>query len=231
MKVALLGAPGAGKTRFANKLASRLNEQNDFRTPWKTIDGYVPKLAKRVGHPFGPIFNRLAFPCQVQVVAERWTLEDEALRRGYNTITCGTIYESVIYASAQAIPIPYLGDERMIVEESLIATRMVESLSMLSDIRFDYDCMFYLPAAKVEPDTWDAVVDAKVLDVLEGKNLQAMELRDTPKKNFEHAIFAITAIADTIASNEQQAARGDDLSGSRHEPGSEPMPDVSAEEN
>lgn len=235
IKVGILGAPGAGKSRLANKLAKALTHDENAlgprKYPWKVIDGYVEKLSKRTGLTFGPIYNRHAYRCNLQVVAERWTLEDQALSRGCNTITCGTIYDTVVYASAQSMEIPYLGNEQLILEEALIARSMMEMYSVVSDITFDYDCLLYLPAPDVKRDSWDAVVDAKVLDVLEGQNRTAIELRDTPKKNFGTALYAITQIASTIASYEQQAARQRAGASEGFEYEFEPLSDLSSEED
>lgn len=227
LKVALLGAPGAGKTQVARKLKYRLETRG--HGVWKIVDEYPEKLHLRAGVPYGPIFDRSAFRSNLQIAAERWTLEDTYQLRGVNTITCGTIFETIIYAAAQGIATARVTDEQTLLEEVEIAKIMMGSLGVLANLTFDYDCLLYLPSDN--PTEWDMVVDAKLPEVLEGQFKQALVLRGTIKEKFTEAYDIINQIASALASDEQQAVRRGTDTGEGEEPRSEHVPDVSPEKN
>lgn len=219
MKVALLGSPGAGKSAVARKLTTRLGKE------WRVIDGYVDKLTTRTGHPFGAIFDRSAFRRNVQVIGERWTLEDAAQHKGLNTITCGSIFETIVYAAAQGMPIQRLGSEQLMLEEIEIAKQMMSTFGLLASMEFDYDALFYLER-KSNTDTWDRVVDAKLPEVLDGQFKQALVLRGTDKEKVQTAYDIIDTIQNALAKNDQQAVRRGTEGGAREESGSEHVSDM-----
>jgi hypothetical protein len=195
VKVSLLGAPNSGKSKFARSLARRLNRECEQK--WKVIDGYVDSLAKQTGRTYGDVYDRRAFPLNIQVLAERWRLEDEATNLGFHTITCGSIYETIIYAAAQGVPIATASDEQWMLNETYIAQTMMSALALLSELRFDYSMMFYLPLSKSddwlkESDRdWSTVVDAKLSEVLEGQGRWARILEGTDKVKLYDAIEII----------------------------------------
>lgn len=192
LKVGIIGAPGSGKTKLARKLTGCLNTELGR---WKHIDGYVERLQKRVGHPFGPIFDRRAYQWNLQVAAERWTLEDEAQQKGFNTITCGTIFETIIYAAAQSIPIARLTEDMMLVE-SAIAENMAAALSLLATLTCDYDALFYLPLKGESEYAWPGVIDAKLDEVLTGQYKEAIVLDQNAQRNTETARSTIKILAE-----------------------------------
>src|ERR1700733_12132818 len=90
MKVALLGPPGSGKTKIANRLRKLLDGQ------WKVVDNYIDTLVRRTGQPFGVNVNYYG---HLAAITARMVAEWEAENKGLNTITCGSIFESIIYAA------------------------------------------------------------------------------------------------------------------------------------
>lgn len=198
MKVALLGAPGAGKTKIARRVVKRLNAESK---DWTVIDGYVEKLRERTGHPYG---GQSDFHHTLQIIAERWILEDNAGVQQKHSITCGSIYETIIYASNRAMA-PAL-NERGMVEDQVYAQTMMHALGALEARTFDYDAIFWIPRSTdnpATPDTWDAVVDAKLPEVLDGFFKYAMPLIGTDKEKVERATDVITLIQSETAKTEQ----------------------------
>jgi hypothetical protein len=163
------------------------------------IDGYVEKLADVTGRQFGEVYDRRAFPLNIQVLAERWRLEDEATNKGLHTITCGTVYETIIYAAAQGVPIVRGTDEQWILDETYIAQQMMGALGLLSELRFDYSALFYLPLGEESHD-WPGVVDSKIHEVLEGQGKWAHVLSGSDKVKVHDAIEIITNLPASPAS-------------------------------
>lgn len=198
MKVVLLGAPGADKTKIARRIVRRLN--NDGKT-WTVIDGYVDRLRNRTGWVFG---TQSHLRNTIQILGERWTLEDEAFHKGLSSITCGGIYETMIYSAAQVIATSSLGDEDLLVAEYAIAQMTMQLLGALENHTFDYDAMFYLPLT--EPaDSWEGVVDAKILEVLEGFFRYAVTLEGTDRQKVDRATEIIQVIEQASVSHDEQA--------------------------
>lgn len=200
MKVALLGAPGSGKTKIAGRIARRLNTE---AKSWVVVDGYVDNLRKRTDRQFGPVSD---LEDNLMVLSERRIKEDEAVLKQLHTITCGTIYETVIYSAAQSMLIPGLADEGWMLEETQIAQITMQALGILERRTFDYDALFYLPLHK-DPEaefTWDDVVDAKLGEVLEGFNRLAIVLDGTDRQKVDRATEVIRTIITAIADDDQQ---------------------------
>lgn len=203
MKVALLGAPGAGKTDIAKRLARALNRDNDGHK-WITIDGYVDRLAQRTGRVYG---EHAGFPHNIQVMAERWTLEAEASNKGLNTITCGTIYETIIYA-ARIVAGWTPSTENELMSQGMYADVCMRFLGAMEDTTFNYDVMFYLPWTQERVDSadrdWNMVVNSKIPEVLDAEFKAAITLTGTPRQKVTNALEKIRFIRtfDSSSSSE-----------------------------
>lgn len=235
IKIGLLGGAGSNKTLIAKRIARRLNNEVEEKA-WYVIDGYVDKLSARTGRTFGEVYDRSAFPLSLQVIAERWTLEDAETTLGRNTITCGTVYESLIFSAAQSMPIAHMSDEQLMMEESYIAKLMIESIRTVAAIRFDYDLLFYLPLDQDKKDKdWATVVDDKLSEVLAGQGLTAIVLDGTIKEKVTRGTELIREVQSALAEeasadDERRAIRERDADGEGQEPESEQVSDVSPDE-
>jgi hypothetical protein len=165
MKILLVGSPGAGKTKLARGLAKKLGEN------WKVIDGYVDRLAKRTGNPYGPYCN---YALELEVIGVRWSEEDAVSNKGMDSITVGSIYDSIIYATSV---VPDQSSEQAMMEDVMMKNIMMQSLGALQKKTFDYTFVFFLPnPALVGSHTWDEVLNAKLPDLLYGMNIEFIEL-------------------------------------------------------
>lgn len=167
MKIAFLGAPGAGKTRLARKVIRMLNKLPEAPGGnWTIVDGYVDDLTKTTGLPFGADSN---FPQNLSVLGKRWMEEVGQTYRGNSTITCGSLYETVIYSTF--ITLNDMETESEIVSRNAFNQLMMQTLGALEVSTYDYDAIFYLPWSadrRSLEHSWDAVVDAKLPEVLDG---------------------------------------------------------------
>jgi hypothetical protein len=235
MKVALIGSPGAGKTKLAQKLVRRLNKTPLEEMPegrWKLIDGYVDQLQKRTALPFGALST---IPHNLAVISDRWVREAELQSQGFHTVTCGSIYESIMYSTFSTLF--NSNNEAAMVYDQTHYRIMMEALGVLESRTYDYDAIFWLPwtsERELEQNgTWEAVINAKLPEMLDGFDKFAVPLRGTSKENFERVIevIRITGTWAKIAEDEQRSVRASTDDSSEPEPRSEPVSDVQAEEN
>lgn len=188
MKIALIGAPGSEKSKYARRIANRLNKESKT---WKVIDGYVDHLRDSTGNPYGLDADYLA---NFEIAFTRRILEDEARHKGQNTITCGTIYETVVYGGIYSLGIPHIENEQTKVSQTLVAQLCMGTLGVLETQYFDYDAMFYLPLEN-EERTWEHAIDAKIPEVLEGFFKQTVVLEGTDRQKVNVATQIIEEIS------------------------------------
>ena len=191
MKVAILGPPAAEKTKIGRRLARRLTQAGGKR--WTLIDGYVETLAEKTGKPYGGASD---WSDNLEVIATRWILEAEAASVDRHTITCGSIYESLIYSSARGTFNP--ANERQMLVERQLNMLMMQALGALETMTFDYHALFWLPWSDDHPEEWDhtwgGVVNAKLPEVLEGFGKYAVPLVGTDREKVDRAEDIITRI-------------------------------------
>lgn len=200
IKLALMGAPGAGKSVIAKRLALNLNRDKTDRK-WKVIDDYVPSLIKRTGRSYG---SDADYPHNVQIMCERWTLEAEALHHGFSTITCGSIYETIIYAAMLHTVAPADEDEVMQSYES--ARINMQFLGLMEAATLSYNMLFYVPWDKSE-HTWEAVVNAKIPEVIDAYGKIAAHLTGTPRQKVADALQIIRWTRDQEDADEKAFAQ------------------------
>jgi hypothetical protein len=136
MKIAVLGAPGAGKTDFAHELAALLIKQ-EYDRFW-VLDDYVDDLRKRTGQEYGHFGNHID---DLQVVFKR--REWELGWRHANTITVGTVLDSAIHCFARTEEAVRTRKELGLQAERLRTIAGV--FGLLYTDTWDYDYAFLLP--------------------------------------------------------------------------------------
>jgi energy-coupling factor transporter ATP-binding protein EcfA2 len=210
MKIALLGAPGAGKSTFATKLATALREQKGEvkRQTVKIVDKYVDRLIKDTGYAYG-IFA--TYPQNFQILFERWSAEQRAENAGAETIiTCGSLYETVLYTALRVNSNVALKEDQELIVHGRVA---MEALGMIEKEIADHDLLFFLPYSEktlaVKGRSYDTVINEKIPEVVSGyfKNLVALD--GTSKKKVKDALRTIDAYAawaTEVASADEQPA-------------------------
>lgn len=207
MKVGIIGAPGAGKSEFARKLSSALTRK-EILPKVKVIDGYVDKLTEQTGYAYGYFAT---YEQNFQILFQRWTLEQIAEAKGQNTLTCGTIYETICYAAIHANQASVRAEDQ---EEFLKGRTAMTALGMIESSIFSYDALFFLPydgkTLLEKGHSYDVVIDRKVPEILSGHFKQALPLNGTVKENVRYATEIVRAIKDKTETpeNEQSGVRG-----------------------
>lgn len=212
MKVAILGAPGSGKTEVGKRIAARLNRDakeaaiassgSEPIRRWKLIDDYVKDLSKRTGRRYG---SEGDIPHNAQVMTERWTREAEALHQGFHTVTCGSIYETILYTAFTRLTPPT--DEQEMMAWSQEAQVAMQFLNLMEQMTFNYDVLLYLPLGDHNHTMgWSRVIDAKLPEVLEGCFRYAVPLNEsTLRQKVTHGLKVIRFIRDQADAVEAEA--------------------------
>lgn len=197
MKIAILGAPGSGKSGFASKLMAELNTKPKRFGNYRVVDKYIDKLQKQTG--FNLQGASATIPQNFQILFERWTAEQKAALGGNNIIVCGSIYESILYAAIR------VNNEvmREVPGATSTARATMQGLAMIEAEISDHDLFFYLPLKdKVKEQkgkSYDTVVDEKLPEVVSGYFKELIGLTGTDKEKVKSALTIIRA------STEEQA--------------------------
>ncbi len=158
--IALIGAPGAGKTKLASAIADELIKSDgqcaECNTPVAVIDGYAEKIRDHGSYEIGLDGGYMV---NVAISMERYNLERTATYgRAKTLVSCGTVLESAVYLAQHFERTLQLitEDEERIQE----AQRIEASIKMLAAIYMDtfkYHRAFYVPPlAPNTEDRWAA---------------------------------------------------------------------------
>lgn len=139
MKIGILGAPGVGKTKFAEDLRELLV---DGPATFVIIDDYVHDLQGRMGLEFGE-FSSFVDDLQIVFKRREWEVHWDGLLK-YGTITVGTVLDSVIHNFLRTESPTNDRYEIGLQQERLKA--MAATFGLLYTETWDYDYAFFLPS-------------------------------------------------------------------------------------
>lgn len=152
-RIALLGIPGAGKSRLAEELHNEIVRRDggcDCDTPVAIVDDYAFDVRDRGEYAIGLEGGYMA---NVSIAIERYNQERAWAHGGMKTIiTCGTIIESSVYLAQhfeRSLPLQDTDEEKIQEAQRLEST--VKMMAILYMDTFRYDKAFYLPS-KSAPD-------------------------------------------------------------------------------
>lgn len=211
MKIGIAGAEGSGKSDLAKKLARSLNTaRNEGEPTFAVIDNYVQDLQKKTGYYY-ELFAA-THPQNFQILFHRWTLEQEAAHKGLNTITCGTLYETIVHVAIHSLIIEQA--EPLNPEEVIQIEAAMRGLAMIETLISDYDVIFYLPYSerylKEMERSWDMVVNSKIPEVLEGYSKNYVVLKGNEKEKVKNARRIVKDLKALIeaSENDESTVRG-----------------------
>jgi hypothetical protein len=160
MKIGIIGAPGSGKSKFAEDLG----EAFDFTT----VDNYVQRLKDTTDLELG---YWASYSENFMIAGVRMAEE----RQFKDTITAGTILDTLLYCAMKhdttltrggqgAVQQAYKRSEYARVNSAMNAMGMMYTESWL------YDLAFYLPfekQASIEDTEWERIFDNEIPHLLE----------------------------------------------------------------
>jgi hypothetical protein len=154
VRIGLLGAPGAGKSKLAKRLKKELEARFQTET-YPIVDNYVSKLAKQTGRAYGHWAN---YVDNLNVGFKRYELEVNA---GDNLITCGTILDTITYGFSIAdLDVQRNAQRRTMAINIATLNALMKTQGWLFTQMFAYDVAFYLPVTNSEghPPRQDAAL-------------------------------------------------------------------------
>lgn len=149
MNIALIGAPGSGKSELGQRLVESLGGHNTERNV-ALVDNYVQAVERKAMIAVGPLSDYLG---NMFVALERYGQERRKRDWAETTITCGTLIETAVYMAMHFVSLANILDD---AGKSAAGPQMEAVLRMLAvlynDI-FTYDYAFYLPPRQGDEDT------------------------------------------------------------------------------
>lgn len=192
MKIAIIGAPGSGKTAVGDGIGKTLGN-----TPYGLIDGYAERWAEDSHFALGLLGG---YVVNVGIALERIKAERQcAAESNSPIITCGSLLETATYASMSGVVSLDHASEEAEKEDQLRRIKATMNIfACLYIDTFHYDHVFYLPPRAVkEPWNKDAVMtfDQNLQVAFQAFNLTPVEplVGETVKDQVEAAMEKINA--------------------------------------
>lgn len=153
MKIAVIGAPGSGKSEFAKRLGVRLLEEDlDFRI----VDNYVQHLQEDTDLALGPWAS---YAENYMIAGVRIAEEYTAATHGDPTITVGSIIETICYTAIIGdIRLGQIEDDATFME----AQAAMNGMAVIYGQTWDYALSFYLPLENETGENWEHKLDKAI---------------------------------------------------------------------
>lgn len=164
IKIALVGAAEAGKSKLALELKEALGDI-------EIIDGYVEDIERDSGWAAGPFSS---YMMGLMIVSERIKRELGCESKKQSHITCGTIVESAAYLAMRAVAMTKYESR----DEINADIHALSTIGMIAASSWWYDHVFYLPLPEGKGDPLD---DHEVQASLETFGITYARL-DEPKR-------------------------------------------------
>src|SRR5208282_1202243 len=218
MKIALLGAPGSGKSKLAVSIAKTLRKDGE---QWTIVDDYIDNLKKSTGYEFDFFAT---YAQNFQILFRRWTEEQNAEHTypDTNLITVGSPYETILYTALKVNATLTMKEATPLAQ--LQGQVAMQALGLFEAPISNYDLMFFLPydaPTRLEKGkSYDTVIDVQLPEIVGGyyKYLATLDGNHKAKtKRAQQIIGSYRATqAEEASGDEGLGARGSG-SDDRHE--------------
>lgn len=224
MKIGILGAPGAGKTEFANDLAYSLSEWLEDRPLVLDTENVVTDLRKTTGREYGHFGNHID---DFQIVFKR--LEWEQHWSGLNTmnratITVGTVLDSVVHNFVRSEETARTRNEVALTTVRL--QTIAGTFGLLYTDTWDYDYAFHIPYEG--EDRMSKLMDLALRELVKTYRAPVLTFtQETDEPKAELAYKAIRALEEErVETADERGVRPSDEAGKAERNSSESVPDV-----
>jgi ABC-type dipeptide/oligopeptide/nickel transport system ATPase component len=144
MKIALIGAPGSGKSELADALTQKLDGSVAI------IDDYVEAIARdESGLCTGICASYIS---NLYILLGRYARERKVQDKADHSITCGTMIETAVYATLNAVK----GQREA---DWVRVTNLMGIFGSFKNDTYDYDHVFLLPLENPQEGTAAEKVD------------------------------------------------------------------------
>jgi hypothetical protein len=201
LKIAILGAPGSGKTELAEALA------NKFETgPTGIVDGYVDRLSDETDLVFG---HAAGFTGNLQIAFER--IRAEQLSDAYHLgvprrITCGTLVETILYTRLYAEGRLKVAPRSELSHEMIRGQNTSAIFGQLIWDTWRYDHVFINPyseaKAEEEGDSWNGMLNSDLISGVEAFFVAHQVLSGSVEQRAQQAYDWITHDSEAASSNQ-----------------------------
>lgn len=173
---ALIGAPTSGKSKLAQELVSKL--PNDTLV----VDDYVAEIEADSDLVMGKYATYIG---NLYVVMGRYSKERQALAsKPSHVITCGTLIESSVYATLQAV-------EGQTDAHWIRISNYMNILGSIYQDTWRYRKTFYLPLQKPDPNSEEAQIDISIRMAIAAFGVDAINLDGTLEEKTTTAFESI----------------------------------------
>lgn len=173
LKIALVGAPGSGKTELAQQINKALNRS------FQCVDNYVEELETETNISFSHYANHFANAMVVcKRVAKERNVEDVLNPDGglEVRVTCGTILETTIYSALFALSNADTGVGQINLINDKRAQIAMTWLGVAALDTWEYDYSFYCPYDG--NDNWQGIVDENIPEAIDALGVKITKLPD-----------------------------------------------------
>lgn len=197
MNIALIGAPGSGKTGLAHELAGALSTDPTCDCVRKVaiVDNYCAEIETEANMALGPIADYLG---NLYVALGRYARERVQRMDHDIVISAGTIIETAVYTAMHFVGLTAVLNED---QQQEVAPRIDATLRILASLYTDicqYDYAFYLPPSMTPANEDWAYFDQQLQAALEGFKLLPVTPLINPASQLSDALSALEKVPHEV---------------------------------
>lgn len=222
MRIGIMGAPGAGKSKFAKKLATEMRKSG---RKVKILDKYIPDLEIKTGYSFGN--NGATHAQNYQIIFHRWTLEQQQAKQCDDLIVVGTLYDTVCDMLIHSTILENISESGSQAEVVARAAAMHGMSLVEAMIGREIDLLLFIPYSATmqkSQSVWNLTHEQRLSQILEAYYKKGIELKGKDSEKIKDAKAIIEKIQ--TAQNDRPAVQRSGKFDAQRADQDESMPDL-----